>query len=384
MTERELITKHPHIFDLGVDGVLEMYVDHHMMSTMRTCEAKFYEEQLEHLGTRTQRYFSLEFGQWLHEVLEHYYAYHKENNRPPVLDTWLQESWELWLTYELDSFAPKPGTLTKDMYGDTKKYYNLCKWDAKASIMQLLCQYYAYYLNQSMLVVDTEISFGRAGEVFLGYVCVGDKIRIRCFLTGRIDLLVDNGAKIGPVDHKSTARFDGYESNDFDPHEGITGYIFAINSILKNRAAEGVAGGIAVPQVCNTGWIYHISLADSESRFKPTPITKTPQQLEEFRLRQLRVCKRIYELAIATPKLESYGQIEFATDKCNNIYNSPCPFRELHRQPFVQRTGVITQFYEIKPVWNPAEVPVKQKGASNDTGSSTTNTTEKVPSPSRA
>ena len=43
--------------------------------------------------------------------------------------------------------------------------------------------------------------------------------------TGRIDLLVDNGTKIGPVDHKSTACFDGYESNDFDPHEGITGYI---------------------------------------------------------------------------------------------------------------------------------------------------------------
>jgi hypothetical protein len=215
--------------------------------------------------------------------------------------------------------------------------------------------------------VDTEISFGRAREVYLGYLghfySGNDRFGltspyysgINCYLTGRIDLLVDNGTKIGPVDHKSTARFDGYESNDFDPHEGITGYIFAINSILKAQREKCESrGGILVPQTCNTGWIHHISLADSDPRFKPTLITKTNQQLEEYRMRQLRACKRVYELASSSAKLENYGAVEFATDKCNNIYNSPCPFRELHRQPFIQREGTIAQFYEIKPAWNPA------------------------------
>jgi len=104
-------------------------------------------------------------------------------------------------------------------------------------------------------------------------------------------------------------------------------YIFAVNSILKNHAEPEAWSNysIRVPQVCNSGWIHHISLADSEPRFKPTLITKTNQQLEEYRMRQLRACKRVYELASSSAKLENYGAVEFATDKCNNIYNSPCP-----------------------------------------------------------
>jgi len=365
VTPQELIKLHPHIFALAPDNVLEMYCDHHMLSTMRSCEAKFYEEQLAHVGSKTQRYFSLEFGQWFHECLECYYGCFKTTGAAPVLDTWVVAALALWHEYDLDFFAPLPGTKTADMYGDAKKYYNLCKWDAKGAITRLLIQYYAFYANQRMRVVDTEISFGRAREVPLGQLLVKG-YPVRCYLTGRIDLLVDNGAKIGPVDHKTTARFDGYESNDFDPHEGITGYIYAINSILSDNAEARSSGSdkyaypTGIPQVCLSGWIYHVSLADDEPRFKPTPVYKTHQQLDEYRLRQLRTFRRIYELATASQKLENYGAVEMNTGLCNNLYNSACPFRELHRQPFSQREGTITQFYEIKPAWNPAAPPVKR------------------------
>ena len=383
MTPSQLVAKHPHIFALAPDGVLEMYCDHHIMSTLRVCEAKFYEEQLAHLGGRTSRYFSLEFGIWLHNCLDNYYYHFKEFGGPPDLDPWIATALIEWEMSDMDSFAPAPGTLTKEMRGDQKKYYDLCKHEPRAAITKLLIQYYAFYMHQRMRVVDTEISFGRAREVPLGSFTTFEYAKtvlwkssegielvdeehnptdVRCFLTGRIDLLVDNGTKIGPVDHKSTARFDGYESNDFDPHEGITGYIFAINSILAaNADPQSNGGAIRIPQICNSGWIHHISLADSEPRFKPTPIYKTNQQLEEFRLRQLRACRRIYELASSSEKLESYGQVEFNTQACNNLYNSACPFRELHRQPFVQREGTISQFYEIKPAWNPTDMKRETK-----------------------
>lgn len=363
MTPTELVKAHPHVFAIAEDGVLEMYCDHHILSTMRTCEAKFYEEQLAHVGSRTNKYFSLEFGIWLHTALEHYYENWKLTQEPPSLHPWVAESLELWNKMEIDLFSPAPGTLTKEMRGDAKKYYNLCKWDTKGAVTRLLIQYYAFYMNQRMRVVDTEISFGRAKEVPLG-VLEGINHRsedIRCYLTGRIDLLVDNGTKIGPVDHKSTASFDGYESNDFDPHEGITGYIYAVNSILSTQAKGEPLGGIQIPQICRDGWIYHISLADSEPRFKPTLVYKTNQQLEEYRLRQLKTFRRIYELANSSTRLENYGAVEFNANICNNIYNSPCPFRELHRQPFERREGMISQFYEIKPAWNPAAPPERKK-----------------------
>lgn len=370
MTPTELVTMHPHIFALGKDGVLEMYVDHHMLSTMRTCEAKFYEEQLAHVGTRTQRYFSLEFGMWMHECLEVYYKFFKASQHPPELDSWMKFCLGLWKDYDIDYFAPALGTLTKDMYGDAKKYYSFCKWAPQEAVARFLVQYYAFYMDQRMRVVDTEISFGKAREVPLGAILGSDdrypyvgltEEGIRCYLTGRIDLLVDNGTKIGPVDHKSTARFDGYESNDFDPHEGITGYIFATDRILALNAESALDTSGKIPKICRDGWIYHISLADSEPRFKPTYVHKTSQQLEEYRMRQLKTCRRIYELAALSKTLESYGQIEFNANICNNIYNSPCPFRELHRQPFIQREGTINQFYEIKPAWDPAAPPVRKK-----------------------
>lgn len=377
MSALDVVKKHPHIFRMGEDGVLEMYVDHHQLSTMRTCEAKFYEEQFAHVGPRTSRYFSLEFGCWFHEILEDYYNAFKKTGLPPVVDEWISAGLKLWNAYGLDDFAPAKGTLTKDMYGDKKKYYALCNWDTKGAITRLMIQYYTFYANQRMRVVDTEISFGRAKEVYLGeFYILG--ILVRCYLTGRIDLLVDNGTNIGPVDHKSTAKFDGYESDDFDPHEGITGYIYAINSILASSTTESEGYPQVAPRLCRGGWIYHVSLADNTPRFKPTPVFKTPQQLEDYRKRQLRTCQRIYNLAASTTGVDSqpfnYGSVEFNALICNNIYNSPCPFRELHRQPFIQREGTITQFYQINPAWDPAKPPTRKREELKNVNNGTTNT----------
>jgi len=137
MTPAELVKTHPHIFALGSDGVLEMYCDHHILSTLRVCEAKFYEEQLAHIGTKSSRYFSLEFGIWLHECLERYYEAFKTTGLPPPLDDWLKESLTLWDKTDMDFFKPSLGTLTADMRGDQKKYYDMCKWDTKTSIAKL-------------------------------------------------------------------------------------------------------------------------------------------------------------------------------------------------------------------------------------------------------
>lgn len=369
LTYEQLSKTYPSIFKMGDDGILEIYCDHHMLSTLRLCPAKAYEEFFSfaghNLGTKQQRYFSLEFGTWLHEVLNNYYKHFKAESCAPPLDDWLKQSYKLWQEFDLDFFKPSSEILVKDLRGDQKKYYNFAKREPESHIHAFLVHYYAFYMNQRMRVVSTEVSFGRKKEVPLGEfrnprlkywegpegesdLIIESWDPIRCYLTGRIDLVVDNGYKIGPVDHKHTARFDGYESEDFDPHDGITGYIFTIDSILQNLFPENPY------KICRGGWIFHISAAEDNPRFKPTPISKTTQQLEDFRKRQLLSFERIYKLAIIG-KLESYGQIEFNTMICNNIYNSPCQFKELHKQPFEQREGTINQFYQIKPAWNPAE-----------------------------
>lgn len=357
-----LAAKYPWFLQLSSDGVLEMYVDHHILSTMRTCEGKFVEEIANRQHTRTERYWSLEFGAWVHDCVERFYDSFRKTGNPPQVDEWTKEGISLWMDYDLDYYKPDPLKLVKDYRTDEKKYHSFGGAQGAAAF---LIHYYAFYMNQRFRVVSTEISFGRGKEVLLGefrvpYYDTGNSYnegaeapsikgwyRIRCYYTGRIDLLVDNTYKVGPVDHKTTATFDGFESEEFDPHEGITGYIYTINQVLGKKFPD------SPHKICRDGWIFHIATnASCNPRFKATLINKTPQQLEDFRLRQVSTCSRIFDV------LNNGGRVaDWNTMACNNIYNRPCPYRELHRQPEVQREGVLRQFYEVRPAWDPENPP---------------------------
>lgn len=356
----EFANKYPHFLKWNEsEGVLEMYLDHHMMSTLRTCEAKFVEEHLTNAFMRGERYWSLEFGLWVHDCLKPFYDSFKQNGKPLLVDDWTKQGLKLWDEYDLDYYKPDPLKIQKQWRTDEKKYH---AFGGKQGAAGFLIHYYAFYMNQRYRVVATEISFGRKHEVLLGEfriprykywegpqgetdLVVESWDPVRVYLTGRIDLAVDNTYKIGPVDHKTTANFDGYEANDFDPHEGITGYIFTINSILGSMFPDNPH------KSCRDGWIFHISSnASDEPRFKATLITKTPQQLEDYRLRQLHTAKRILNILMGDGP-------DWNTNVCNNIYNKPCPYHELHRQPQGQREATLRQFYEIREAWNPEALP---------------------------
>lgn len=337
-------TKYPAFLNWNsAEGCLEMYLDHHMLSQFRLCEVKFEEEILNRQRFRGGLVWSLQFGLWVHDCLDSFYKAFKETGQPPLVDPWTKQGLELWDFYQLDNWKPPVGKKVADFYTDEKKYH---AFGGRNGAAAFLIHYYSFYMNQRFRVVATEVSFGKGREVFLGEFVYTDEYGyhtiVKVYYAGRIDLLVDNTYKIGPADHKTTARFDGYESNDFDPHEGITGYIYTINSILGTKFPENPH------KICRDGWIFHLSTNASDSpRFKPTLITKTPEQLEAFRLRQLSTAKSMLEV-ITGQRVAVWN-----TFICNNIYNKPCQFRELHRQPPSQRLAILQQFYEIAPVWNP-------------------------------
>jgi hypothetical protein len=355
-----LALKYPHFLKWNEsDGALEMYVDHHILSTMRMCEAKFVEEILNSQYGRTDRYWSLEFGAWVHECCDIFYKEFQKIGLPPQLDPWVKKGTDLWDAYDLDYYKPNSKKLVKEYRTDEKKYHS---FGGRAGAAAFLIHYYAFYMGQRFRVVATEVSFGRGREVLLGEfrfprfkyyegpegqsdLIVESWDIVRVFLTGRIDLLVDNTYKVGPVDHKTTATFDGYEHNDFDPHEGITGYIYTTDALLGLKYPDNPH------KICRDGWIFHIATnALCEPRFKATLITKTPQQLEDFRTRQVRTARRILEVMVS-------GVADWNTLVCSNIYNKPCPYRELHRQPPIQREATLQQFYQVKTPWNPEDPP---------------------------
>lgn len=341
-------------------NTVEMYLDNYMLSSSRICESMFY---LEHLvwirpkyeiegsirddGKIVRKPWFLDLGVYIHWCLEQFYKHQKLHGKAPEINEWLLACRVNWDFMKMDDYKNSVSS------SDVNAYEAVKGWEGVAG---LLTQYYAYYLDMRLRIIDTEITFGYNKEVHIGKTYLeADSdlyLGIECYLTGRIDLLVDNGNKIGPVDYKGTAKFDGYEHEDFNPHDGICGYILAVNEILKNYKEQGLT---QIPE-CHGGWIYHISFTTPSQprdktkqpgpRFKTTPIDKSDDQLDDYKNRQLSTFKRIAEL-LFMDKIP-----EWNTGQCNNMFFRKCKYKPIHEQPSSQWTNIIQQFYTIGDPWD--------------------------------
>jgi len=323
-----------------------------MLSTLRTCEAKFVLEHILNIRPKGHKAWSLVFGAWMHYCFEVYYNSIKDDptgcGQPINVHDYVKYARTKWDELNLDA------------YKDDNKYEDIGGWNGA---LALIIEYYAFYQQQRMRVVACEIPFGFEREVPLGSftlpnikmdlhtlnIGVSDVMTVRCFLTGRIDMLGDNGSIIGPVDHKHTHIFRGDEYDKFNPHDGMTGYIYATNKII-----ETYFPGYNKP--CLSGWVQHIQgKAPSverktkilRPRFKGSRIDKTPTQLEDFAARQLSTFRRICDLVF----LDKVP--EWSTQSCANIYGRSCEYREIHRQDAQYWPHAIEQFYHITEAWNP-------------------------------
>lgn len=355
-------------------NTIELFLDHYMLSCLRTCEAKFY---LEHLlkikpkyDTSKRKPWFFDFGEYIHWCLEQFYNSFKVSKVAPPVDVWLNQCKMKWAVMRMDDYGSDEA-----FPADQKKYQEVKGWEGVAG---LLTQYYVFYMDMRLRVIDTEITFGHNREVFLGSfdINIGNPedgdiwVRCNCYLTGRIDLLVDNGYKIGPVDHKTTHKFDGFEHQDFNPHDAMTGYILAIHEILKNYYPV-TTHHVGMSPICKGGWIFHLSACTPSTprdkskqqgpRFKTTPLDKTVSQLEDFKARQLSTFKRVAEL-LFNDKVP-----EWNTTNCNNMFFRACEYKPIHEQPSEEWQSIIDRFYTIGEGWDTRDHSNKADVISNNT-----------------
>lgn len=396
-------------------NTIELFMDHHMLSWSRMCEAGFFLEHImqvrpnygkmpatiihDFTGKRLQLYrikpqeepiaieegvitipegaekvyienrkpWFLDFGEYMHYMFEIFYTsfIHKDKTytfdyliRPDQeclnLQDFLEIARKVWDLMDMDWYKDRPGP-------DGKKYSEVGGF---LGVVNLLTQYYIYYMDLRVRVVDTEIIFGYDREVPIGSFLlhntaltgIGHPVTtVNCYLTGRIDLIIDNGYKIGPVDHKNTHKFFGDESENYNPQDALTGYILATRCILQKNYPKYFAQG----KECLSSWVYHISACEPSTprdkkkqkgpRFKVTPVFKTPHQLEDFKLRQLSTYKRICELLFndKTP--------EWNTNSCSYMFGRDCQFKPIHSQDSNEWGHIIQDHYKIGQAWDPKE-----------------------------
>src|SRR4051812_19852565 len=76
-------------------GALNLYADHHMLSSLRTCEGIFRESIVNSIAPKQGRNWYLEFGIWFHRSLELFYDAEKIG-RPVICSEWCEQAMELW------------------------------------------------------------------------------------------------------------------------------------------------------------------------------------------------------------------------------------------------------------------------------------------------
>lgn len=355
----ELASELYHWFEIEPDGTINMYLDHHALSSFRMCESLFDLSIVKRKALRGGPSWPLAFGAVFHKAVEYLYESKAINNfNPTQLSDLAVTEWN------------KAGL---DKFKDHKTYISL---GGLPGFMALLMQYVSYYSGdlERLRPIATETAFGKNKEVPLGNFvipkfpesteerikfelnCEFPHYKVNCYLSGRIDFLMDSGNAIGPMDHKTSAFFKNNPMNTYETQEGMTGYIYATNHIIKNHFPE-----LAVKRTTDRMWMNFIQIKseeDPKKRFRRVPLFKTPWQLEQFRERQLSTFKKIFEIFILKDRKPDWN-----TNVCNQMWYQECPYRQVHRQGSAESMETIlnTNYVTIAP-WNPENMQEDKDG----------------------
>lgn len=338
----------------------DMILDHHMLSTFRNCEQYFVHNLVEGWAPKakgpqkTPWFFAI--GILVHAFIEEYY----EQKELQTLDynKLIEHSAKMWLEHEMDA-----------LYSDERGYKALGGLQGFCALVLQYCKFYDMQFER-LRPIATEVSFGKKKEVFIGSFLVTkpdrmlegvytktitEAIRINCFLSGRIDLLMDNGKNIGPMDHKTMESIVGNPLDKYNPQDGLTGYIFATREIMKQNFPE-----LLDHRNINMMWVNFIGIAnqsDPNKRFKRLPLFRTDWELEQYRARNIETFHRIFEM------LYFNREAQWNTGACSNMFRRDCMYKPVHRQSDINSAFLImNDLFEKKPIWNTEALDKANKG----------------------
>jgi hypothetical protein len=297
---------------------LIMVVDNHLMSTYRACPQHFmlshvygWKRKSDKLIDGVERNWFLDFGILLHKMLEIYY----QNFKNPDFDV---------QTWAVNRTINEWSEMQMDVHSEHKEYKAM---GGSAGLVGLLIQYATYMspLNEKLRVLGTEVSFGKNLEVKLGIVV---EPYCEVYLAGRMDMIVDDGYFICPLDHKTMGTFRGDPGLRFETDEGPTGYIYALKTVLPSLLPEDEI----LKRDCTKILMNLISKAATSNpteRFKRIPIRKTEWQLEQYRWRMINTAtKLLADVNVVANELA----VDRNTQVCQNWMHLNCQYLDICRQ----------------------------------------------------
>lgn len=332
-----------HWIQVATDGIPEIYLDNHSLQTFRACEGAFLESHIKGYGSPRPIWF-LSLGAAVHKMIEIYYKNRKEPSFS--IAHWASVNGaQIWHALEMDKkFSDKPEYI---------------KLGGQLGFTTLLLQYATHFNqdNERFRIVGAELYFGKAKEVpLLTDSTLYSFAPFRLYLSGKIDLLIDDGDAICPMDHKTTKDFRGQNPLiSYEIQEGMTGYVYATRKIVDKY---NISANLPLNRKpANKIWMNFLQIKPEplmSNRFRRMPLFKTDQQLEDYRLRQIRTASKIFSLITnpdATP--------DYNTMMCNNWMHGQCGFFPIHRMGSNTHESNLNYTFSKVGIWNP-EMPTKE------------------------
>ncbi len=321
-----------------------LVLDNHLMSTYRACPQHFINAHV--LGLRRksptdkpERVWFLEFGICLHEMLEKYYKTFRE----PYFDKikfCTEEAIAVWNEHQMDEFA------------EEKEYKAI---GGLKGFIGLLVQYTTVLgpENEKLRVLGTEVSFGKNLEV---PIYIGSSLEV--YLSGRMDIIVDDGYFICPMDHKSFAVFKGDVALRYATDEGPTGYVYALSTVLPKLIPEE----LILKRDCTKILMNLISKAptkDPQERFKRIALRKTTWELEQYRMRMQHTASH---LLFTVNAFVQDGPVYRNTQVCQNWMHRTCSYFDICRQQSREgELATIQNGFITVPLWDTEKVGKEQE-----------------------
>jgi PD-(D/E)XK nuclease superfamily len=358
----EFLEKNPTIHWISLNsatGIYELILDNQLMSDFRGCPAYFfpvYADGYRLKGAESRNWY-LEFGILFHKRVEEYYL--KFRDPKFILHEWaIKDTIDAWEAADMSYHAAH------------KEYQSIGGIQGFCGLMLAYATRFSAE-NERIRVIGTEIPFGKAKEVPLGSVypmkdyrfyALEDSCYLNIYLSGRIDVLIDDGSSICPMDHKTMNSFRNDPNLRFELDEGPTGYVYAVNKILPSFLAQQGLDSSLLRRSCNKILMNFVSksIPKEGERFKRLPILKTQEQLEAYRLRMLLTARNLFAALV---EYASTGVAMRDTAKCTNWYMHDCTFINVHRQNSRENElNILNSFFEKKPIWNTEESNTHQVG----------------------
>ena len=316
-----------------------MVVDNHLLSTHRSCPAAFMIAHVEGYQPKTgfgipnDRRWYLDFGIVFHNMIELYYKHFRDDDFK-VIEWATEQSWIAWSKMNLDG-----------IYSKHPEYHSIGGFKG---FVGMLLQYAHRFTpeNEKLRILGTEIAFGKDREV-----CLYDSPTLKIYLAGRMDVIVDDGYFIMPMDHKTVGRFGTGDILDrFIIDEGPTGYIYTLKKILPKytpmehilkRDCSRILMNIIAKQ---------ITVSDPMARFKRLAILKTEAQLAAFEQRMIGSC---FDLLTNLGRFARHENVPRDTSHCTDWYHGRCAYFDIHRQSdSAGEQATLSNGFTKLPIWD--------------------------------